>query len=74
MTAFVADLKGRDIIGVIELHDEGAYLLIFDRADMGRPRVDVLQDDIAMAKLAGRVDYGIPDRAWVPDESWTKIM
>ena len=74
MTVLVADLPESEIVGVIELHEEGAYLLIFDRPDLSMPRVDLLQDDVPMAKVAGRVDYGIPEGAWVPDDTRTMIM
>ena len=60
-------------VGIIEVHDEGAYFLLFDRSDMTKSERDYLQDDVDMAKRCG-VDFGIPPEAWAEDPHWTNIF
>lgn len=74
MAILVADQSDSSIIGVIEVQEEGAYLLIYDRSNPTFCKVDQLQDDIEMAKEAGLLDFGIPREAWAPDADRPPVM
>ena len=74
MTILVADRPSSPIIGVIEVQDEGTYLLIYDRSNPDECKIDILQDDIEMAKEAGFLDFGIPRDAWFPDVRRSPVM
>ena len=73
MTTFRARSKTSDALGIIEIHPEGAYLLIFENGDCLTPKFDYLQDDLEMAKIAAE-DLGFTIDSWAEDESWEKIM
>lgn len=57
---------------LLEDAPEGTYVNVFDSPTSPGPYRDVLQDDVAMAKRACKLDYNVQEWEWrqVPDEAW----
>ncbi len=49
---------------VLEPQPEGVYVLVYEREGSESPERDQLQDDLEMAKLACREDFGTSDDSW----------
>jgi len=57
---------------VLEEGAEGVYVNVFEHASSTEPYIDILQDDLEMAKRACYQDYGIQEHQWrpIPDVDW----
>jgi len=57
---------------LLEECPEGTYVNVFDSPASPGPHIDILQDDLAMAKRACKLDYNVAESDWrqVPDEPW----
>jgi hypothetical protein len=57
---------------VLEERAEGVYVNVFEHASSTEPYIDILQDNLEMAKRACCQDYGIEEHQWrlIPDVDW----
>jgi len=57
---------------LLEEYPEGTYVDVFETKTSEGPYKDYLQDDLAMAMHACRLDFGVEPADWceVPDENW----
>jgi hypothetical protein len=49
---------------LLEEQPEGTYVNVFDSPNSPGPCRDILQDDLAMAKLACKLDYSVEESQW----------